>query len=264
MRASAPIRNSVALMYHALSVDAVVAEGQDPHYSLRSDVFDSHLKACAAHGARAMSARDWLADSRERVVLLSFDDGHVSNYDLAFPLLAAHAATADFFVNTANVGTPGYANWAQLRAMADAGQSIQSHSHTHRYLTALNDRELVDELTRSRRMIEQEVGKPVSLLAPPGGRMPDNLARVATDCGYQHILSSRPGRIAGDASMILPRMAVTSALDDATLSAWLRGDALTFAKARLRYAALAAMKRLFGDTGYERLRQRALGRAKKH
>ena len=246
-------------MYHALSADGSVDVGQDPHYSLRSGDFDSHLQRCAAHGLCVTSARDWLAGPREPAALISFDDGHISNFELAFPLLQARGATADFFVNTDNVGRPGYANWQQLCEMAGAGQSIQSHSHEHRYLTSLSRIELTEQLIRSREMIEDSIGRPVTLLAPPGGRMPSGLAAVARECGYQHILSSRPGRIDSAATTILPRMAVTASLDVATLDAWLRGDTRTFAKARLRYAVLAAMKRLIGDSGYERLRQQFVG-----
>ena len=259
MDALAPSRNSLALMYHALSVDGSVDAGQDPHYSLRSDEFNSHLQRCAAHGLAVSSARDWLAGPREPTALMSFDDGHNSNFELAFPLLQARRATADFFVNTVNVGRPGYASWQQLREMADAGQSIQSHSHEHRYLTSLSRIELGEQLIRSREMIEDAIGHPVTLLAPPGGRMPSGLAAVARECGYRHILSSRPGRIDSAVATIFPRMAVTASLDAATFDAWLRGDVTTFAKARLRYAALAAMKRLFGDSGYERLRRRFIG-----
>lgn len=260
MTAVATPRTSVALMYHAIGANGAVAAGQDPHYSIDRDVFARHLRDCRATGSAVSSARDWLAGPREPAILLSFDDGHVSNHGEALPLLLEHGCSADFFVNSGNVGTPGFATWSQLREMAAAGQSIQSHSHTHRYLTSLGAAELRDELSRSRAMIEQEIGQPVTLLAPPGGRMPPNLEQVARDCGYRHILSSRPGRIGRGNPMILPRMAVTAQLDAATLAAWLRGDTLTFARAGLRYAALSALKRLFGDRGYERLRARALGR----
>lgn len=255
-----PLRSSVALMYHALGADSAHDPGQDAHYTIAGDVFDRHLRDCRSTGAPLSSARDWLAGNRAPAILLSFDDGHRSNYSEALPLLQRHGASADFFVNSANVGSQGFASWSELRAMAEAGQSIQSHSHTHRYLTTLSSSELRGELTRSKAMIEDAIGQPVTLLAPPGGRMPADLAATARDCGYQHVLSSRPGRITGHPPVILPRMAVTAQLDAATLSAWLQGDAATFFKAGLRYATLAALKGLFGDRGYERLRAFALGR----
>ncbi|MGB4858916.1 MAG: polysaccharide deacetylase family protein [Dokdonella sp.] len=258
MDALATSGGSLALMYHALSADGCAVAGQDPHYTLPADGFQKQLDACASHGRPVVSARDWLAGPRRPATLLSFDDGHISNYELAFPLLIARDAGADFFINSATVGRAGYCGWQQLREMADAGMSIQSHSHEHTYLTSYDAATLRAELTRSRKLIEDAIGKPVTLLAPPGGRMPANLADVARGCGYEHILSSKPGLVKSAAAFVLPRMAVTAKLDMATLNAWLRGDILTFAKARLRYAVLAGMKRLLGDDGYERLRREAV------
>lgn len=255
----APAPSSVALMYHAIQTHGSVDPDQDPHYSLDADVFERHLRDFTARGCPVSSARDWLAGDQSAAILLSFDDGHVSNYSHAWPLLQQYGCSADFFVNSANVGSRGHASWAELRAMAEAGQSIQSHSHTHRYLTALSPQELRDELRRSKAMIEDAVGQPVTLLAPPGGRMPYGLERVARECGYRHILSSRPGRIGSAVPVTLPRMAVTTQLDAATLDAWLRGDSRTFFKAGLRYALLGVLKRALGDRGYERLRERMLG-----
>ncbi len=259
MDALATSGSSLALMYHALSADGGAVSGQDPHYTLPADVFQSHLDLCASHGRPIISARDWLGGSHDPSTLLSFDDGHISNFEIAFPLLTARDLGADFFINSANVGRVGYCSWQQLREMAAAGMSIQSHSHEHRYLTSYDAAALKHELTRSRQLIEDAIGQPVTLLAPPGGRMPTNLADVARDCGYQHILSSQPGLVKSAAAVVLPRMAVTAKLDNATLHAWLRNDVLTFAKARLRYAVLAGLKRMLGNEGYEQLRRKAVG-----
>lgn len=253
-------------MYHAMRDDGAAADSaraddaQDPHYTVSKDTFARHLRMAAANGG-AHSARDWLADG-VGAMLLTFDDGHVSNYALAYPLLKANGASADFFVNPGRVGEPGFATWPQLREMAEGGMSIQSHSFSHRYLTALSPAELREELSRSKAEIEQHVGRPVTLLAPPGGRMPRGLGALARELGYRWVLSSQPGAIRRGASgAILPRMAVTAHLDEATLSAWLDGDGRAMLRARMRYAVLAGLKHALGDRRYERMRSRVLGRS---
>lgn len=253
--APAPVR--FALMYHALSEDGGPVDGQDPHYSVKAADFDSHL-ALIGPGNGAC-ARDWLARASPASVLLTFDDGHLSNYALALPALLRRGFTADFFVNPANVGTTGFADWSQLREMADAGMSIQSHGWDHRYFTELGRDELRADLVRSRETIEDRVGRAVTLLAPPGGRAPAGLGRLARECGYAHVLGSAPGRISGAATVVLPRMAVTAALSPQTLSGWIAGRG--FARARARYSALGLAKRLLGNRGYERLRARLLPNA---
>lgn len=166
---------------------------------------------------------------------------------------------ADFFVNPANVGKPGYADWANLREMSAAGMSIQSHGYDHVYLTGLDTRTLRDRLYAARIAIEDHVGTSVTLLAPPGGRMPPNLVDIARQCGYRHILSSRPGRIVANGKAgILSRLAITAALDERRFGAWIAGNTVAISRERIRYGTLSMAKRLLGDSRYERVRTHAL------
>ena len=249
--------DAVALMYHAQTGPGSPEAGQDTHYSVSMAAFEAQLDVLTAHGGGAC-ARDWLDGSGDGATLITFDDGHLSNYTLAFPALHERRLRADFFVNPGRVGSGGFADWAQLREMADAGMSIQSHGWNHRYFTALSAAELRDDLMRSRHAIEERVGHAVTLLAPPGGRAPAHLADVARECGYEHVLGSRPGRCRRGSRGLLPRMAVTAALDTGTLEGWLSGRGI--ARAQVRYAALGLAKRVLGDGGYERLRSGVLSR----
>jgi peptidoglycan/xylan/chitin deacetylase (PgdA/CDA1 family) len=67
----------------------------------------------------------------ESVVGLTFDDGRVSDYETAYPLLRELGWEADFFVNTATVGSKGFLSWSQIAEMHRGGMSIQSHGHDH-------------------------------------------------------------------------------------------------------------------------------------
>jgi peptidoglycan/xylan/chitin deacetylase (PgdA/CDA1 family) len=249
-------RDAIALMYHALA-DGMHPAGQDPHYTLEASAFARQLEVLAECAETAGCARDWLqGDTRDRVVL-TFDDGHESNHRLAFPALVEHGMRADFFVNPANVGLPGYATWQQLREMSDAGMSIQSHGYDHVYLTRLGSN-LRASLVAARKAIEDHVGAPVTLLAPPGGRVNPDLCDVARECGYAHVLGSRPGRMAHDAAGILPRLSVTRATDARVIRRWLSDRPAALLRETLRYSTLAAAKRLLGDRRYERMRASAL------
>jgi peptidoglycan/xylan/chitin deacetylase (PgdA/CDA1 family) len=249
--------HAIALMYHALSAGEA-PPGQDPHYTVSSGAFVRHLDHLLGPGAVG-STRDWLQGTGSHWALVTFDDGHISNYALAFPALQARGHHADFFVNPAMVGQTGFASWSQLREMSDAGMSIQSHGYDHVYLTSLGGQQLRAALNAAREEISQRIGRPATLLAPPGGRMPRHLAQIARECGYTHVLSSRPGRIdrASDAC-ILPRMSVTATTTEADLEKWIDGSQRTFLRERIRYGSLAMAKRLLGDSRYERARARAM------
>jgi peptidoglycan/xylan/chitin deacetylase (PgdA/CDA1 family) len=241
-------------MYHGLGETA--GPGIDPHYTVDMQRFLSHLELCSRTSGAAISARDWLAGKRG--VIFTFDDGLESNYSLGFPALKAAGASADFFVNPRQVGTTNYATWTQLREMSDGGMSIQSHGLDHSYfLTELSPFHLREDLRRAREEIEQHIGKPVTLLAPPGGRCPPRLAEVAQECGYTHVLDSKPGRILSGQERTLRRLAVTSSLALEQIESWLRGGPALL-RAQVRYSVLDFAKRALGDDAYRFVRKRLL------
>ena len=253
---------TIALMYHALWAVSDDTAGADPHYAVALPRFAEQLALCQRIGGGAVSARDWL--SGRAGVILTFDDGHVSNHRLGLPTLQAAGARADFFVNPAQVGTRGFATWPELREMADAGMSIQSHGLDHRhYLTTLSPSRLREELRRARLEIEEKIGQPVTLLAPPGGRAPRDLERVAREVGYAHVFGSNPGTISRDGRHTHGRFAVTAGLDPCAFESLLRGGRARL-RAQLRHAVLALAKRALGDDRYERTRARFTGTSVEH
>jgi len=248
-------RTTVALMYHA--VGSANGPHIDPHYRVDGPRFRQQLELALRLGGGAVCTHDWLAGKPG--VIFTFDDGLETDYAVATPMLKAAGARADFFVNPAQVGTPGYATWTQLREMADAGMSIQSHGLDHRhFLTELSPFHLREELRRSKQEIEQNVGRPVTLLAPPGGRSPARLEQIARECGYTHVLDSKPGRIDGVDARTLSRLAVTSQLNLGQLEAWLLRKGTALVRLQLRYSVLDFAKRAFGDDTYRNIRKRIL------
>ena len=247
---------TIALMYHAIGVEG--GPGVDPHYAVALDLFTEHLQACMQQAGAVVCVQDWLGGRTG--VIVTFDDGHESNHRVAWPALVAIGGRADFFVNPAQVGTSGFATWAALREMADAGMSIQSHGLDHRhYLTELSSDCLRDELRRARLEIEGHTGHPVTLLAPPGGRCPVRLERIAREVGYTHVLDSRPASIRRDDKRTLGRFAVTAQLDVPTLESWQRGGSARL-RMQARFMMLGAAKRILGDRTYERVRHGLLGK----
>ena len=252
----------LVLMYHAVDAGDGGPLGADPHYTVSAAGFAAQLDALGATGLPLRCARDGLAEAQHRGVWLTFDDGDLSNYAVAFPLLAERGLGADFFVNPARVGQPGFCSWAQLREMSAAGMSIQSHGYDHRYFTHLSSDALVEDLRRARCEIEDAIGREVRLLAPPGGRCPPRLGQIARDCGYRAVFGSVPGTLReGLIRGIAPRVAVLAAHRPEQLAGWARQGGSALRRQRLRYGLLAGAKRLLGDRGYERLRGALLGGA---
>jgi polysaccharide deacetylase len=240
------------LMYHAVG-DGVLPAA-DPHYTVGTCDFDRQLDFIRVHNLRATSVRSLLANGvRERSVAITFDDGHETNARAA-DQVAACGGTADFFVNPATIGSAGFLDWPALREMARSGHSIQSHGQNHRYLDELSQGEVRSELRDSKAHIEDRIGQPVTIFAPPGGRVTAAVVRLVREAGYEALCGSTAALWQPGSGGPIPRLAVTTGLDARRFERWIRQDELEMARVRLRHAALAAAKGLLGNRRYERVR----------
>ena len=67
-------------------------------------------------------------------------------------------------------GTRNFMGWEQATEMAANGMEIGSHTHTHRILSKLSPDEQFEELTTSKRVLEEHLGSEVVSLAYPRGK----------------------------------------------------------------------------------------------
>jgi peptidoglycan/xylan/chitin deacetylase (PgdA/CDA1 family) len=192
------------LMYHGIARDA--AEPAPPgerKYWVTAAQLREHLLCIQDAGCRVAALSEiWRSPAttgrRQQSVALSFDDGRASDYDVAFPVLLEAHATADFFVNTANIGTPGFLGWGQIRDMQRADMSFQSHGHEHVDLSRLTKRELLSQLRESKRRLEDGLGTAVEFLAAPYGLFDRRVLDAAREQGFSALCTSnawpaRPG-----------------------------------------------------------------------
>lgn len=64
-----------------------------------------------------------------RPILITFDDGFLSSFEVADPILARYGWNATIFAITGMVGTPGKLSWAQLQHMQATGRwQIDEHA----------------------------------------------------------------------------------------------------------------------------------------
>lgn len=248
------------LMYHAVRDERGGCAGAEAHYAVTARQFDSHLTLSAQAGLQVRSVAHLRATpaDRARSVAFTFDDGHGSN-GWAAERIARVGGSADFFVNTSRVGKPHNLGWSDLRSMADAGMSIQSHGLEHRYLDELSPAEILAQLADSKRAIEDNLGRPVTLFAPPGGRAPAGLSVIAKRVGYAAVCSSRVGLWdTRQDNWDVPRLAVLRSTSSAQFARWISHDWWEITNGRARYLALAWAKWLLGNDRYGRLRGRLL------
>jgi peptidoglycan/xylan/chitin deacetylase (PgdA/CDA1 family) len=248
------------LMYHGLHASDADPGRFDPVYSVSPAEFTRQLDWLRDHGFRSVRL-DAPESGACKPVVISFDDGDVSNFTIALPLLRERGMVAEFFITSDFIGQPGMLEIGQIHALADAGMGVQSHGRTHRFLEDLDAEAMYAELRDSKARLEAASGQRVTGVAFPGGRGAGRERDTALRLGYRHVLGSVPGHNRERRPHeCYERIAITRDLplaDFAALVAW-RGWRPRWAQARFR--ALRVPKQLLGNERYQRLRARLLAR----
>lgn len=187
------------LMYHYVDDKPPPAGPYADSLTVRTPDFVDELEYLATNGQHTVTlAEVYLAMAGQRElpakpVALTFDDGGLDNYSVAFPLLKQYGFNATFFVITKRVGMEGQMDWDQLREMVDAGMSVQSHTVSHPGLPGVSDSRLRTELVDSRAIIADAVGEPGYVLSYPAGAYDERVIEAARAAGYVMAVATDKG-----------------------------------------------------------------------
>lgn len=131
-------------------------------------------------------------------IILSFDDGWKDQIVYAFPILEKFHYRATFFVFTNAIGRKGFLTWDDLATLRDAGMTIGSHSKSHPFLIKISDpAALADEISGSKRILEDHLGITVNEFAYPFGQYNAAIVEMVKKAGY---LSARGDFYSGQQS----------------------------------------------------------------
>jgi peptidoglycan/xylan/chitin deacetylase (PgdA/CDA1 family) len=187
---------------------------------------------------------------------ISFDDGHRSNYENAFPILERFGVKATFFILAGCVGTSAnYISWQQAREMVSAGHQVASHGWSHRILTQCNASELDHEIADSKREIESRLGIEVDSISAPGGRWNARVSEGCTRAGYRYLFHSNPwvtGRLV-KGLVLQGRHMVTGRVGPEELRKLVLMKAARRAANSILYSAKERVRELLGDRLYHKL-----------
>lgn len=186
--------------------------------------------------------------------LLTFDDGHRSNYEHALPLLQQHGAAAHFFITVGWMGNRADSmTWQQVRALHDAGQQVGAHGWSHALLTHCSAVELDRELRSARERLEDGLGTPVTSMSLPGGRANAAVMAACRAAGYTRVWNSAPGAESLPLGPVVGRFNVLSGMSDAWLASLLDSHSGVLRGVQRKHRLKSAGKQLLGDRMYARL-----------
>ena len=251
----------VVLMYHALydnarGLDAIIPE--DRPYAVSTADFARQLDMLRDAAVPVIDpARLETGKTGGAGVILTFDDGHASNAELALPLLAERGLKAAFFVTTGFIGQrPGYCSWEQLRTLSRAGMLIGGHGHTHRFLSDLDAPLLHEELQRSHTLLQDGLRQTVAQMSFPGGRYNSAVLHAGLSCGFHIFHSSTIGALRPHTALTgqpLPRIAIRQGMADALFLDYALARSTRILRARGLDLAKGLAKNIIGNERYHQL-----------
>ena len=236
------------LNYHGLTTSGDSRSGvSNIRFWVSDKSFSENLRRIVGCGCKVVLVEDLLQTPVDPAngasAALTFDDGRLSDYEVAFPMLVAAGLSATFFVNTSTIESQGHLAWSQLKEMQHAGMSVQSHGHDHTDLARLTPTQLDYQVRRSKSEIEDHLGAEVTLLALPYGSKGANTLTAAKRAGYSALCSSGGG-LARSGSAVLDRVCIYSDTSSQQFSAILRRSPAFFGKKACRAALLGVPKQM--------------------
>ena len=201
---------AIVLCYHRLEEHP---RPKDP-LALTPAEFEKEMQQIKDSGFTVIGLQDLLAWRRgdknipAKSAVITIDDGFVSGYDTAWPILKKFGYPFTMFVYINYIGSGGKSiSWDQLAEMRDAGVDIESHTYSHGDLRNPNDKYAVDkhtfemiqndvktlgpdgwlkkEIVDSKNVLEKQLGIKVNALAYPFGKYNQKVRDFVKEAGYE-------------------------------------------------------------------------------
>jgi len=197
----------IALCYHNIE-----DKGGMKALTITTVEFEKEMQAVKDNGFTVIPMQDFLAWRRgekeipAKSALITIDDGWISAYNNAWPILKKYHYPFTLFIYINYVGTGGKSMaWDQLAEMRDAGVDIESHTYSHSSLKspgALVDRKAAEgirkdvaalgvdgwlrkEIIGSKEMLENKLGIKVNAFAYPYGKYNEKALEMVKEAGYE-------------------------------------------------------------------------------
>lgn len=239
------------LMYHSVSdgsdngSEAKHEAAAHPYYrtSTSPQRFAEQIQYLHSNGYRTVSLAEAVSGLRgqspaaNKQVVITFDDGYRDFYRHAFPVLSQCGFSATVFLPTAYIGdTPisfkgrDCLTWAEVRELTHHGIRFGSHTGTHPQLRDLSLAAVKEEISSSKKTIEEKLGCEVDSFAYPYAfpqadtDFRNMLRDLLVQAGYQNGVCTIVGLAHSKSDpFFMERLPVNSCDDDALLQAKLAG-----------------------------------------
>ncbi len=181
-------------MYHRFD------ENKYPSTNIQLDVFKEQLKIIENEGIRFIHPKKFKENisknKGERKILLTIDDGLLSFYQNAWPILREKKIPFILFVNTREVGSFNYMNWDQILELHETDQvEIGNHSHSHEYLVDEVPEIIKNDILKSIKIFDEKLGRNSNFFSYPFGEYSLEFKKIIKDLGFEYAFGQHSGVI---------------------------------------------------------------------
>ncbi len=179
-------------MYHRFD------ENKYPSTNIKIEDFKKHLEIIENEDIYFINPKNFeielLENKNKRKILLTIDDGFLSFYENAWPILKKKQIPFILFVSTREVGSSGYMNWEQIKTLANENfVEIGNHSHTHEYLIDEDAKTIKDDISTSIKIFKKQLGRNSDFFSYPFGEYSLEFKEIIKSFGFKFAFGQHSG-----------------------------------------------------------------------
>ena len=179
-------------MYHRFE------ENKYPSTNIKINDFRAHLKIIEENNIKFINPKDFENELKnnklQKKILLTIDDGFLSFYENAWPILKDKKIPFILFVSTREIGAYNYMTWDQIKEISKEDfVEIGNHSHTHEYLADENNEVIKEDIAKSISIFEKNLGKNSDFFSYPFGEYSNNFINIIKNFGFKYAFGQHSG-----------------------------------------------------------------------
>ena len=181
-------------MYHRFE------ENKYPSTNIKILDFKKHLEIIKKNKFKFINPKNFeielVNNKKQRKILLTIDDGFLSFYENAWPILKEKKIPFILFVSTREVGSFNYMNWKQIKEISkEKFVEIGNHSHTHEYLVDQSDEIIKADIQKSINLFKNKLGKNSEFFSYPFGEYSSSFKNIIKNFGFKYAFGQHSGVI---------------------------------------------------------------------
>ena len=182
----------IVLMYHRFE------ENKYPSTNIKIADFVKQIDLIKKKDFKFVNPNDFdnalLNQKKEKKILLTIDDAFKSFYDNAWPILKKNEIPFILFVNTREIGSYGYMNWAQINEISkEKFVHIGNHSFSHEYLVDKKNEEIINDINLAIADFKNNLGYNSPFFSYPFGEYSNNFKDIVKNLGFKYAFGQHSG-----------------------------------------------------------------------